>query len=275
MIDTVEKIGNGSTIQHGKHNDRIYLMKLDEQDVDLILDELPELAKANSYSKVFCKIPKKAAPLFFANGYALEGYIPKFYKGRDDVFFVSKFLSSARRVNTEPDQLSKIAQLLAKKHTLKPRSSAYRIRKLNKTDVDQIIQIYHKVFESYPFPIHDPDYILKTMAENIHYFGAEKDGKLVALASSEMDKAGKNAEMTDFATIKNHGGNNLASLLLSEMEAEMRKEGMKTLYTIARVNSIPMNLTFLRSGYEYSGTLINNTNISGKIESMNIYYKHI
>ncbi len=59
------------------------------------------------------------------------------------------------------------------------------------------------------------------------------------------------------------------------MEIEMKNQGMKTLYTIARLNSIAMNLTFLRSNYKYSGTLIKNTNISGQIESMNVYYKQI
>jgi len=55
----------------------------------------------------------------------------------------------------------------------------------------------------------------------------------------------------------------------------MKSLGIKVVYTIARLNSIPMNKTFLRLNYQYSGTLINNTNIAGKIESMNILYKHI
>ncbi len=32
MRDAVEIIGTNSIIQHGKHNDRIYLMKLAEED---------------------------------------------------------------------------------------------------------------------------------------------------------------------------------------------------------------------------------------------------
>ena len=59
------------------------------------------------------------------------------------------------------------------------------------------------------------------------------------------------------------------------MEYEMQLQGIMTLYTIARSTSIPMNKTFLRLGYKYAGTLINNTNISGGIESMNLFYKHV
>jgi len=279
MHDVVDVIGKGSKIQHGNHNDRVYLMKLDERDVEIILDEISKLAKTNKYSKLFCKVPKHVAPLFFANGYILEGFIPKFYKNSGDVFFVSKFLNSDRLLNIERNELSIFNQLLSEEHSLKKNfkknGSGYSVRKLTKSDIEQMAQIYLEVFESYPFPIHNPDYILKTMAENVHYFGVENGGKLVALASSEVDTGGKNAEMTDFATLQNHRGKNLASLLLKEMEKEMQKQGVKTLYTIARLNSIPMNKTFLRFDYEYSGTLINNTNISGKIESMNVFYKHI
>lgn len=276
MYDAVEVIGKGSIIQHGKLNDRIYLMKLDERDVGDILDKLSTLANKNKYSKLFCKVSKNLAPLFFADGYILEAYIPKFYNNTEDVYFVSKFLNSDRLLNVEKNQLSDLSKLLSNKHKDKKiHTSDYSLRKLNDSDVEQITTIYSEVFESYPFPIHDSEYIRKTMNDNVLYFGAEKDGKLVALASSEMDLKGKNAEMTDFATLPAHAGNSLAAMLLNAMEIEMKNQEIKTLYTIARLNSIPMNLTFLRSNYQYSGTLLKNTNIAGKIESMNVLYKHI
>lgn len=276
MYDKFEFVGKGSKIQHGKLNDRIYLMKLDEQDADEILEKLATLAQINKYSKLFCKIPKNLAPIFFADGYILEAFIPKFYNNNEDVFFVSKFLNADRLLNLEKNQLSGLSQLLSKKPKIKKiKTTGFIIRILNDSDVEQITSIYHKVFKSYPFPIHDPVYIRKTMKDNVLYFGAEKDGKLVALASSEMDLKGKNAEMTDFATLPAYAGNSIATILLNAMEIEMKNRRFKTLYTIARLNSIPMNLTFLRLNYQYSGTLIKNTNISGEIESMNVLYKHI
>jgi hypothetical protein len=36
-----------------------------------------------------------------------------------------------------------------------------------------------------------------------------------------------------------------------------------------------MNITFSKLGYKYGGLLKNNTNISGAIESMNVWYKEI
>jgi putative beta-lysine N-acetyltransferase len=192
------------------------------------------------------------------------------------VFFLSKFLNSDRLLHIEETQLSVLSKLLSDKpKNRKIHKSAFSIRRLKDSDIDQITTIYSEVFKSYPFPIHDPEHIRKTMHDNISYFGAEKNGTLVALASSEIDLKGRNAEMTDFATHPAHTGNSLGIQLLDAMELEMKNQGIKTLYTIARLNSIPMNLTFLRSDYHYSGTLIKNTNIAGKIESMNVLYKHI
>ncbi len=81
--------------------------------------------------------------------------------------------------------------------------------------------------------------------------------------------------MTDFATMPDYRVGQSATHLLSKMELAMESQGITTLYTIARLNSPAMNKTFLKHSYKYAGTLINNTNISGKIESMNVFYKHI
>ena len=51
----------------------------------------------------------------------------------------------------------------------------------------------------------------------------------------------------------------------------MRERGLQTAFTIARAYSAGMNITFAKHGYQFGGTLTSNTNISGKIESMNIW----
>lgn len=279
MEDKIEIVGQGSTIQHGKLNDRIYLIKLRKEDCPDILNILSEIARENNYSKVFCKVPGWAAPYFFSDGYLTEGYIPKFYNNREPAFFLAKYLSSDRLLGVENDSLTELGILLGKELTdskpRKKRSLKVKTRKLTGSDVEQITEIYRKVFLSYPFPIHNPGYIHKTMKENVYYFGMEHKGKLIAVASAEVDKKGGNAEMTDFATLPNFRGMKLSQKLLSKMEKEMKPLGIYTLYTIARLNSMPMNKTFLNQKYNYAGTLIRNTNISGKIESMNVYYKHI
>ncbi len=276
MNDVVEILGKGSLVQHGKHNDRVYLMKLAAEDKNTIIPLLAQLALSNKYSKIFCKIPKSTAPLFFSEGYLLEAFVPKFYNDVEDVFFVSKFLSSDRLLNLERGNIANLSGLLHENSNPKEvKNTNYFLRRLDGGDVHHLATLYDETFKSYPFPINDADYILKTMDEHVQYYGAFKDGKLAAASSAEIDVKGQNAEMTDFATSKAHQGNKLASLLLRFMENEMQDQDVKTLYTIARVNSVPMNKTFLQNQYKYSGTLVKNTNISGSIESMNVHYKNI
>lgn len=277
MRDRIETFGNKSILQHGKLNNRIYLIKLDESDYPLILDHLRELAQEHNYAKIICKIPEWAVPLFLADGFLTEAIIPKFYQGKTAVFFLSKYRDSDRLMNLEYKNLEELSKLFKAIHAKEndPGNDQYDTRFLDETNVEQITDLYKKVFKSYPFPIFNPGYILKSMKENVCYFGIQKKNKLIAIASSELDRKGQNAEMTDFATDPEFRGKKLGQLLLSRMEEEMKEMNIKTLYTIARLPSIPMNKVFLKHQYLYAGTLLRNTNISGSIESMNVYYKQL
>jgi len=81
--------------------------------------------------------------------------------------------------------------------------------------------------------------------------------------------------MTDFAVLKNYRGKQISLFLLHKMEAYMRKLQIKKAYTMARSLSYGMNIAFSKMGYNYSGTVINNANISGAIESLNIWHKDL
>jgi putative beta-lysine N-acetyltransferase len=192
---------------------------------------------------------------------------------------MSKFLSSDRLLNLETEQLNVLSEMLNQEIDLNiplaAETRALHVKKMEESNAEEMAALYQQVFESYPFPIYDPAYIRKTMKNDVQYFGIETEGKLAALASAEIDRKGLNAEMTDFATLPAFRGRKLSILLLHEMEQQMQLQGIKTLFTIARLNSVGMNKTFIRMGYTYSGTLLKNTNIAGKIESMNIFYKHV
>lgn len=274
MNDTLEKIGN-SQIQHGPDNNRIYLMKLDPSGLPDITTQLSALAAEKNYTKIFAKVPAPQAAAFIADGYHREGTIPNFYNGRTDAAFLGKFFDPAREITPQRTEIETIIALAQSKNgsVIKPLPTGYTLRPAKESDAAELANVYRQVFASYPFPIHDPDYLFETMHSHIYYFVAEKDGKIAAASSGEMDQENRNAEMTDFATLPEHLGNGLAVHLLNFMEPEMRKRNIATLYTIARAISPGMNITFAKCGYSFGGTLINNTQISGAIESMNLWYK--
>ncbi len=277
MTDNIIKLGE-SIIQHGESNNRVYLMKLSKVDYPYIINQIHDLTKKNCYTKIFAKVPQWAKEGFQNNGYRIEALIPNFFKGTEDVYFMSYYFDSLRKMQTNIQKAEQIIDFAKKVQPLqtKPQlASNYRFGILTEQDTDDMVAIYKRVFQSYPFPIYDSEYLKQTMNENVVYFGVkDKDkGNIAAIASCEMDIVNQNVEMTDFATLEEHRAKGLSSFLLSEMENEMIKRGMLTAYTIARCMSYGMNITFAKHHYIFSGTLVNNTNISGSIESMNVWYK--
>ncbi len=273
MNDRIEKIKN-SKIQHGKLNDRIYLMKLAPEDFPEIIPILNQLAKKNDYSKIFAKISNRYADKFLENGYNIEAIVPNLYLGKENGLFLGKYFNHDRQ-KIPQKELHAFKQMIKKIPAQIEISSDSRFlfKKSTLKDTEKMGQTYRKVFQSYPFPIFEADYLRQTLDEGSVYFGAWEDDQLIALASAEMDLEFLNVEMTDFAVLPKYRGNQLSLCLLRQMEADMKIRGIKTSYTIARLKSPGINVTFLKSGYHYTGTLINNTNICGSLESMNVWFK--
>lgn len=275
--DIMEKL-EGSLIQHGPENDRIYLMKFKGGDSGRVIKALDCLAEEKSYSKIFAKIPGKYSRDFLDNGYKSEAEVPGFFEGKDDAMFFAKYFSQQRAVADNAEELDSVLEkALAKsgEGITKELEEGFIIRRCVEKDAKDMSEIYKVVFPSYPFPIDNPDYIVQTMASHVIYFGVEYKGELIALSSAETDMGAGNAEMTDFATLPDWRGRGFAVFLLAEMEEVARKLGIITAYTIARAVSPGMNITFSKLGYKYGGRLVNNTNISGNIESMNVWYKSL
>lgn len=276
MLDRLERIGD-SLIQHGPHSARIYLMKVAPSDCPRLVGRLDELAAREGYTKIFAKVPVSVSEPFLADGYRIEARVPRFYGGDEEGLLLGKFLSPERDVERDP---ALVRDVLATAEAQSQTDGAalpagFEIRPLAESEVEQAAEVYSKVFASYPFPIHDPAYLRETLRDHVRYFAAWHQGRLAALASAELDLAAANAEMTDFATPPAFRGRGLALVLLQRMEEAIRSENIRTAFTIARAYSYSMNITFARAGYRFGGTLRNNTQICGRQESMNVWYKSL
>lgn len=279
MTDRMEWIGD-SLVQHGANSERIYLMKLASADCPGIVDELDALARKEGYSKIFAKLPARQCEAFLDNGYRTEARIPRLYHGREEGVMLGKFLHPQRLVESEPDLVKDVLDKARARvgheddsTVASPLPPGFAIWPLDEKDVGEAAGVYREVFASYPFPIHDPCYLLETMRDHVRYFGVRHEGRLVALASAEMDRKAGHAEMTDFATLPSFRGQGLAQYLLAAMEQAVPADGIRTAFTIARAYSYGMNITFARAGYRFGGTLRNNTQICGRQESMNVWSK--
>lgn len=276
MRDQIEAFGE-SLLQHGNSNDRVYLMKVSPDDCPSVVGYAVTLARAHNYSKVFAKVPAAARDAFLHKSFIEEAKVPRLFSGREDGYFLSKFMLSDRRMEQKPEAVKKVLDTanskLLEDAPVADLEPGLKWRIMQKRDVSDMAQLYRRVFASYPFPIHDPNYLAKTMDENVIYHGVFKDDQLIALSSAEIDFDAQNVEMTDFATDPEYRGGGLATYLLDRMEEDVRASGIRTAYTIARAYSYGMNITFAKHGYHFAGTLTNNTQISGHLESMNVWYK--
>lgn len=277
MRDVITRIGE-TVIQHGHHNDRIYVMKLSARDMPNIVHRLYDLAVKNSYSKILVKAPSFAKDAFLKAGYAVEAYVPGFFHGCIDGYFMAKYIDGTRAVERKKSIVEGVlsaARLITGKSRGPSLKDGFTFHVAGPEDAKELAGLYGRVFSTYPFPINDADYILKTMKNNVRYFCVRANGRIVGASSAEMDRGSGNVEMTDFATSERYQGYGISAYLLHRMEESMAMEGMKLAYTIARATSYPINRIFSRAGYSYGGRLANNTNICGAYESMNVWFKHI
>ncbi len=263
-----------SKLAHDQASSRIYLMDFHSEDFPHIIPYLDQEALKNNFTKIFAKVPATYLPSFINAGYETEAWIPGFYNNTTDAFFIAKYFSADRRL-PEKEAMEAFQQLLFQQTPSFKTGSAkgYFLKTLGEEEVFNMTKLFKKVFLSYPFPIFDTDYLVKSMRAESRYFGVFYSGELVALSSAEYNHRYQHAEMTDFAVSTEHRGRKLALRLLNFMEQELGQTGCQTFYTIARLHSLPMNKVFMNLGYSYCGTLVNNTQIAGNIESMNVWYK--
>ena len=276
-MDIIETI-KGSVVQHGPHNNRIYLMRLNTDDTHGLIATLDDMALKNDYGKIFAKISAHAWNAFKSADYIKEAVVPGFFIGKTDGFFISKYFSAERQKAQNVEKLLRFVKQAEEgsANNIHRTGEATRdVVSCKPSDAAEMSVIYRQVFKSYPFPIQKPIYLKRMMKEGVLYFCICTEGRIAAIAAVEIDLVSKNAEMTDFATLPKWRGMGFAGMLLSHMDKKIRKLGIKTAYTIARADSHGMNSVFKNNGYNYAGLLINNSQICGSIQSMTVWYKYI
>ncbi|MFH0968663.1 MAG: putative beta-lysine N-acetyltransferase [Methanobacteriota archaeon] len=275
--DIVIPIGK-SLLQHGYFNDRIYLMKIHPDDINLVIRKITYLISVYNYSKVILKIPESLKTEFQSLEAFEEARIPGFYNKHDDALFLSRYTNPERRKNGPGKKVKTTILLSLEKSSPSSRNiqpTNIVIRRATHNDILQICSLFQREFETYPFPIQESYYLRKSMDEGIRFFVGEISGTIVAAGSCEIDPYAGAVEMSDLAIDVAYKGFGLSKLLLSFMEYEMKREGVNMAFTICRGEFLPVNRLFSGAGYQFGGTLIQNTNICGQFECMNVWYKKL
>lgn len=274
----IEGKGHHARVFFDYYSKRLKVMDYDATDYRAMIHRLNWLARANHFDKIFFKATKDDWQTFLTFGYVLEGILRYYFRG-EDAYVLSKF-TTVDRISS-PDLIEEseiIEQLMAGARDYSPPMlpKGYKIEEATPAHIPKLVNLYRRVFETYPSPLTHPDYIMQTMERNVLYrVVLNERGDIVSGASAEIDHKHSNAELTDCATRNAQRGNGLMFHILRQIEDDLRQKGIMTAYTLARAKSVGMNRVFYRLGYEFCGRLVNNCDIYGHYEDMNIWVRRL
>jgi beta-lysine N6-acetyltransferase len=227
--------------------------------------------------KLIFKVRREHLYSFIEKGFMLEAIIPGYFLGAD-MFFMTKYFHTERMMTEhwlgEDQILSGINKLGVSKGSI-PLPEGYQLKKVTNEDACRLAQLYRTVFQIYPTPLHDANYIIKTLEEGTIYYCFYCNGEIVSAASAEVNKMYRNAELTDCATLTSHRKHGLMKILLLKLEEELYRQGIYCSYSIARALSFGMNACLQQLGYTYTGRLKNNVFIYDKLENMNVWVRNL
>ncbi len=235
----------------------------------LITQSTPEWAE-----KIIIKSRKEELDYFLSNGFQQEAFIAGYFKGVD-MFFIVKYLSPLRAINSKQTAEQEIIDKLLKEARSNDPVDCGDVSLATEQDADELTQLYASTFNYYPTPIGESGYVLKTMNAGTIYVVAREQNKIVSAASAEIVGEFSNAELTDCATLPEVQGKGYMKKLLCKLEEILLQQNVHCLYTIARSESYSMNKVFYQLRYTYGGRMTNNCYIYSGLEDMNVWYKLI
>ena len=259
------------------YNRRIKVIDYRAQDYAALVAKLDFLASANNFDKIWIKGSDRDWERFLRHGYVLEGLLKWARRGRT-AYMLSKFRSQ-KRMNSPAlmKETLLIEEITARKRGKpKPLPQDYSLDYARESDLDGMLALYKRVFSTYPSPLTYREYLTAVLHRDaIFRVIRNEKGAVVAAASAELDQAQLAAELTDCATHPDQRGKGLMSVLLQALEGDLRGMGYVCSFTLARARSFGMNAAFHALGYEFNGRMINNCDIYGAFEDMNLWVKDL
>lgn len=242
-----------------------------------VCGRIRELSSMYSFTKNIVKARLEHVPGFLAHGYMIEAVFYRYFSG-SDAYGMALYTSNARRTSlywtAEDEDLQRIRRLPYRTAQEKL-PDGYTVRAASAADAGALAQLYGAVFQTYPTPMNESEYIRKVMKGGTIFYVAEIEGKIASAASAEVNHTYHNAEMTDCATYLEHRKHGLMRHLIRALEQDLRHRNLYCVYSLARSLSFGMNAVFHQLGYVYSGRMANNCNIYDKLEDMSLWVKDL
>ncbi|WP_416147963.1 putative beta-lysine N-acetyltransferase [Salipaludibacillus sp. HK11] len=257
---------------------KVYKLPLQDQ-IEPFIQSVKQLGEKYECDKLIFYVKLSEQSLIHRYTTRYEGMIESFFNG-DDAHIYALFLYPERNLSHFSKREKDVFRIVNRKkgegltHQFHLPTSYY-MRWAVKEDADQMSSLYKTIFKSYPTPMNEPEFIKQMMDDEVYFLVVEHDRKIVSACSAEILTPYHAAELSDCATYRVHRSKKLLSYQVSHLVPRLKKMGVRTLFSYSRSMSVGMNIVNAKHGFKFGGRMIQNSNICGSIENMNIWYKNI
>ena len=274
-MNTIHKLPSDVEIVIDNQNKRVKLVECGELPSETAAVAI-QVARNYKYEKIWGFVAPDIYEKLANIGFVREGILDGYYEDMPGIA-VAFYLTENRSISKFPDIENTIVQksLLQKDKDVPALPAGYDIRMAGIEDASEISNLFKSVFATYPTPVSSAEDIINSMESNVYYSCITKNNKIVAISSADIDFMHQVAEMTDCAVLPDYRGKGLVAILLRFLETKIQRLKLRSLYTLARATSAPMNMTFARLNYSFTGRLVNNCHIAGDWEDMNLWVKKL
>ncbi|WP_280771153.1 putative beta-lysine N-acetyltransferase [Salipaludibacillus daqingensis] len=273
---TISLFGSSILLEPTSKRLKVYKLPASEQ-MEPFIRSLKQLGKQHQCDKLIFYVKLSEQPMIHPYSTRYEGMIESFFDG-EDAHIYAIFLDPQRGQTHLSEQEKNVFRLVHRKRGEGPTHrfqlpAGFHMRWGNKRDAQQMATLYKTVFKSYPTPMNDPEFIKQMMDDDVYFLIVQHNRDIVSACSAELLKKFRAAELSDCATYREHRSKQLLSYQVAHLFPKLKKVGVRTLFSYSRSKSAGMNLVNAKHGFHFGGRMIKNSNISGSIENMNIWYK--
>ncbi|NNF04895.1 MAG: GNAT family N-acetyltransferase, partial [Rhodothermales bacterium] len=257
-----------------EHNGRIKLYGSEASDFDSEAGSelISSFEASDDFSKMIVYSDSSDETGWEDIDFRFEGTIRGFFFDGSDARMWARFGSEERATEADKkahDGIVETAREKAGGAVTEIVPDEFTVSRAGPNDAEPIANLMQSVFEDYSEDISE-ERLKQLIGRGGAAFRTVKTetGRIVASAAVRLDLGRRNGEVTDCVTHPDHRGRGLMAALLKGLEKDASTRfGVTDLYSLSRSGEAGMNIVLARSGYEYTGRLVNNCRMPDGLES--------